>query len=115
SVAGAFAMLYPNLSNQVGSALVVGAKADFPAAKPSGFKINQAGVFYRQDTKTYVIHLDKDTAFLLQGTTLEGQLASESIVKDADGSCWIALYQRCVHLGCTVPFRDDCVSFKCLC
>jgi len=20
--------------------------------------------------------------------------------------------QRCVHLGCTVPFRDDCISFK---
>src|SRR5260221_80714 len=23
--------------------------------------------------------------------------------------------QRCVPLGCTVPFRDDCVSFKCPC
>src|SRR5205085_1146884 len=33
----------------------------------------------------------------------------------ADGSLWVALYQRCVHLGCTVPFRDDCVSFKCPC
>jgi cytochrome b6-f complex iron-sulfur subunit len=36
-------------------------------------------------------------------------------VKDSDGSLWVALYQRCVHLGCTVPFRDDCVSFKCPC
>ncbi len=115
SVAGALAMLYPNLSNQFGSALDVGVKADFPAAKPSGFKINQAGVFYHQQAKTYIVHLDKGTDFLLQGATLEGQLASESIVKDADGSCWIALYQRCVHLGCTVPFRDDCVSFKCPC
>jgi cytochrome b6-f complex iron-sulfur subunit len=114
-VAGALDMLYPNLSNQFGSALIVGAKADFPAAKPGDFKINQAGVFYHQQAKTYVVHLDKDTEFLLQGATLKDQLASESIVKDGDGSYWIALYQRCVHLGCTVPFRDDCVSFKCPC
>src|SRR6266567_1610087 len=71
SVAGALYMLYPNLAGQFGSALTIGKKADFPAARPSDFKINQAGVFYRQVAKTYVIHLDKDTAFLLQGTTLE--------------------------------------------
>jgi cytochrome b6-f complex iron-sulfur subunit len=115
SVAGALAMLYPNLSNQFGSALTVGTKANFPAARPSDFKINQVGVFYQQEAKTYIVHLHKDTEFLLQGTTLEDQLASEFIVKDEDGSYWIALYQRCVHLGCTVPFRDDCVSFKCPC
>src|SRR6266487_1077925 len=25
------------------------------------------------------------------------------------------LYRRRVHLGCTVPFRNDCNSFKCPC
>lgn len=114
-VAGALYMLYPNLDKQFGSVLTVGTKADFPAAKPANFKINQAGIFYRQGAKTYVVHLDKETQFLLGGTTFEDQIASETIVKDADGSYWIALYQRCVHLGCTVPFRDDCVSFKCPC
>ena len=115
SVAGAVNLLYPNLAGQFGSALTAGTKADFPAAKPADFKINQAGVFYYQPAKAYIVHLDKDTEFLLQGTTLEDQLAAETIIKDGDGSYWIALYQRCVHLGCTVPFRDDCVSFKCPC
>ncbi len=115
SVGGALYMLYPNLAGQFGSALTVGKKSDFPAAKRTDFKLNQAGVFYVQNSKTYVIHLSKDTEFLLHGTDLDDQLSSETVVKDSDGSYWIALYQRCVHLGCTVPFRDDCDSFKCPC
>ncbi len=115
AVAGSLYMLYPNLAGQFGSALNVGKKADFPAVTPDNFKLNQAGVFYRQSAKTYVVHLAKNTQFLLSGSNLTDQLDAESVVKDADGSYWIALYQRCVHLGCTVPFRDSCVSFKCPC
>src|SRR5256714_2460447 len=115
SVAGALYMLYPNLAGQFGSSLTIGTKTDFPGARPGNFRIGQAGVFYNQPAKTYVVHLDKDTDFLMQGATLSDQLAAETILKDSDGSYWIALYQRCVHLGCTVPFRDDCVSFKCPC
>src|SRR5438067_775511 len=85
SVAGALNMLYPNLAGQFGSPLTVGTKADFPAAKPMDFKIGQAGVFYRQGAKTYIVHLEKDTEFLLKGTSLEDQLAAETIVKDSDG------------------------------
>ncbi len=115
AVAGALDMLYPNLAGQFGSAIDVGPKNQFPATVPVNFKLGQGGVFYEQNAKTYVIHLAKDTPWLLSGTNLTDQLASESIVKDSDGSYWIALYQRCVHLGCTVPFRDDCDSFKCPC
>jgi len=115
AVAGALYMLYPNLAGQFGSDLTVGQKTDFPAVKPEQFKLNNAGVFYRQTAKTYLMHLSKDTSFLLNGPNLSDQLDSESVVKDKDGSYWIALYQRCVHLGCTVPFRDDCDSFKCPC
>jgi len=115
SVAGAVDLLYPNLAGQFGAALTLGTKADFPAARPGDFKINQAGVFYHQEAKTYIVHLAKDTAFSLHGTTLADQLDAETIVKDTDGSYWIGLYQRCVHLGCTVPFRNDCASFKCPC
>jgi cytochrome b6-f complex iron-sulfur subunit len=114
-VAGAVNLLYPNLAGQFGAVLTLGTKADFPAARPGNFKINQAGVFYHQEAKTYVMHLAKDTEFVLNGTALSDQLTAETIVKDSDGSYWIGLYQRCVHLGCTVPFRDDCVSFKCPC
>jgi cytochrome b6-f complex iron-sulfur subunit len=115
AVAGALTMLYPNLAGQFGSDFTVGKKTDFPAAKPADYKINQAGVFYQQEAKTYISHLAAGTTFLLQGSNLSDQLDSESWVKDSDGSYWLALYQRCVHLGCTVPFRDDCVSFKCPC
>lgn len=115
SVSGALFMLYPNLSGKFGSLLTIGTKADFPAALPQDFKIGKAGIFYHQASKSYVVHLHKDAPFLLRGGTLAGQLAAETVVKDSDGSYWIALFQRCVHLGCTVPFRDDCVSFKCPC
>src|SRR5437016_1688888 len=96
SVAGALYMLYPQLGNQFGAVLTVGTKKDFPAAKPANFLIDQAGIFYQQEAKTYVVHLEQDTQFLLQGTALEDQLASETVVKDADGTYWIALFQRCV-------------------
>lgn len=116
SVAGALYMLYPNLAGQFGGVLTVGKKTDFPpAAKLSEYKKSTAGVFYNQSARTYIIHMSKDTDFLLNGQLLADQLDSESVVKDKDGSYWIALYQRCVHLGCTVPFRDDCSSFKCPC
>ncbi len=115
AVAGAINMLYPNLAGQFGAVLSADFKTAFPAATPENFSINQAGVFYYQPAKTYIVHMAKSTGFSLDGTTLSDQLDAESIVKDADGSYWIALYQRCVHLGCTVPFRNDCLSFKCPC
>jgi cytochrome b6-f complex iron-sulfur subunit len=115
SVAGALYMLYPNLAGQFGSALPVGKKTDFPAALPADFKQDQAGVFYRQEAKTYLVHLSKGTHFLLNGSSLADQFDSETIVKDKDGTYWVALYQRCVHLGCTYAYRPDCVSFKCPC
>ena len=45
SVAGAVNLLYPNLAGQFGATLTLGTKADFPAARPGDFRINQAGVF----------------------------------------------------------------------
>lgn len=116
AVAGALYMLYPNLAGQFGSALTVGKKNDFPVGKATEAALDQKVVFYVQSAKTYLIHLAAGTPFLLKGTNLSDQLQSEWWVKDSsDGSYWVALYQRCVHLGCTVPFRNDCNSFKCPC
>ncbi|HEU5383959.1 MAG TPA: Rieske 2Fe-2S domain-containing protein [Ktedonobacteraceae bacterium] len=115
SVAGGLLMLYPNLAGQFGADLTIGKKSEFPAATPDKFAIGQAGVFYHQEAKTYIAHIAASSTTALQGQALADQLDSESFVKDSDGSYWVALYQRCVHLGCTVPFRDDCVSFKCPC
>ncbi len=115
SVAGALYMLYPTLGGSFGSEQTVGKKGQFQAAVPAKFQNNQVGVYHLPVARTWLIHLAADTQFVLSGTNLQEQLDSEWVVKDSDGTYWIALYQRCVHLGCTVPFRDDCVSFKCPC
>lgn len=115
AVAGSLYMLYPNLAGKFGGSINVGKKSAFKATTPREAKVNQAGVFYRLEAKTYIVHLSKETPFLLKGTNLSDQILSETWFKDADGTYWIALYQRCVHLGCTVPYRDDCFSFKCPC
>jgi cytochrome b6-f complex iron-sulfur subunit len=115
AVAGALDMLYPKLSGDFGSTQIVGKKSDFKAATPDKFQIDQAGVYHRPVARTYVTHMAADTQFLLHGNDLAEQLQSEFIIKDSDGSYWLALYQKCVHLGCTVPFKDSCASFKCPC
>ncbi len=115
AVAGALYMLYPNLSGGFGSVQTVGKVSEFKAAKPADFKLELAGVYHRPVARAYIMHLDASTQFLLKDGLLQSQLSSENFVKDKDGSYWISLYQKCVHLGCTVPFRDNCLSFKCPC
>jgi cytochrome b6-f complex iron-sulfur subunit len=115
AVAGALDMLYPMLSGDFGSSQIVGKKSDFKAVTPDKFMADQAGVYHRPVARTYVIHMAAETQFLLHGNDLDEQLQSEFVVKDSDGSYWLALYQKCVHLGCTVPFKNSCASFKCPC
>jgi cytochrome b6-f complex iron-sulfur subunit len=111
---GALTMLYPNLAGQFGSAITLNAKSTYVPATQSAFAQDQKGIFYEPKAKSYIVHL-QDPQFLLSGEKLQEFLASESWTKDADGTYWLALYQVCVHLGCKVPFRDDCNSFKCPC
>jgi cytochrome b6-f complex iron-sulfur subunit len=113
AVAGALSMIYPNLAGKFGDRLDVGNKTDFPAATPEQFKLNQAGVFYQATAQTYIVHLAQETRYLFTGSSLENQLTDEQFLRDTDGSRWLALYQRCVHMGTPVAFRDDCGSFKC--
>jgi cytochrome b6-f complex iron-sulfur subunit len=115
AVAGALEFMYPTLSGDFGSSLIVGKKTDFKAVTPDKFQLELAGVYHRPVARTYVIHIAAETPFLQNGGNLQALLDNEFILKDNDGSYWVALYQKCVHLGCTVPFRDSCVSFKCPC
>ncbi len=115
AIAGSLAMFYPNLAGQFGSPIDIGAKTQFKASAFHEAQIDSQGIFYVAAAKAYIVHLTGDTDFLLNGTVLGNQLDAESWVKDSDGTYWIALYQKCVHLGCKVPFRDDCHSFKCPC
>jgi len=110
-------MLYPNLAGQFGSVIGLKAKTAYPAAEQKQFAIDQAGMFYEAAAKSYIMHLKTgpDTTLLMSGSHLDDAMAAENWVKDSDGTYWLALYQVCVHLGCKVPFRNDCNSFKCPC
>jgi len=100
---------------QFGATIDAGAKSAFPPALPAQANLDVQGIFNIALAKAYLVHLSAETPLLLQGAALKRLLASESWTKDSDGSYWLALYQKCVHLGCRVPFRDDCHSFKCPC
>ncbi|HEY7123163.1 MAG TPA: ubiquinol-cytochrome c reductase iron-sulfur subunit [Ktedonobacterales bacterium] len=115
AIAGSLAMFYPNLAGQFGSPIDIGPKSQFPASAFHEAVQDSKGLFYVAKAKAYIVHLIADTSFVLGGSALTNQLDAESWVKDADGTYWVALYQKCVHLGCRVPFRDDCHSFKCPC
>src|SRR6266699_6982074 len=70
AVAGALYFMYPNLVGQFGADIPIGKKTDFPAALPDKFTLGQAGVFYHQEAKAYVVHLATATPLLLNGTNL---------------------------------------------
>ncbi|WIG60583.1 MAG: plastoquinol--plastocyanin reductase [Ktedonobacterales bacterium] len=113
----ALTMFYPNLAGQFGSIIQLKAKTAYKPAAQKDFLIDEQGMFYEPLAKSYIMHLTAAGAqFLLSGVTLTNQQDAENWLKDdADGTYWLALYQVCVHLGCKVPFRNDCVSFKCPC
>lgn len=110
-------MLYPNLAGQFGSVISLKAKSAYAAAEQKAFVIDQAGLFYESAAKSYIMHLKpgSETSLLMSGSRLDDALTASNWVKDSDGTYWLALYQVCVHLGCKVPFRNDCNSFKCPC
>lgn len=111
--AGALALLYPSLTGQHGSTLDAGLKALFPAATPDVLHLNQAGVFYHEPARAFLIHLAKETSYLIEGKVLLDRLSDEWLTHDSDGSYWLALSRRCTHLGTTVVFYNQCLSFKC--
>jgi cytochrome b6-f complex iron-sulfur subunit len=117
SLGAGLVMIYPTIVGKFGSKITLQTKDKYPAAKPADFTINNGkGVFYEAEALSYICHLSADTPWLLHGQELQNILDAEWIVKDpTDGTYWIAIYQRCVHLGCKFNFRDDCYSFKCPC
>ena len=109
--------MYPAVTGSFGGKIKLKAKANYPAAKAEDFSIEDGkGVFYEAEAKSYIVHMTAEMPWLLQGASLNEILTSEYIVKDPkDGTYWLAIYQRCVHLGCKFNFKTDCRSFKCPC
>jgi len=116
SVGAGIVMIYPTLIGAFGGKITLQTKDKYPAVRPEEFDFeNGKGVIYEAVAKSYICHLAADTPWQLEGQDLQNILDSEWIVKDTDGTYWVAIYQRCVHLGCKFLFRTDCRSFKCPC
>lgn len=92
------AFLWPNLKGGFGSVINAGQLADIKSQLESGFPVyNGAGRFY-------IVPWDgrptPDADYPVEGVTTEGIMP---------------LYQRCVHLGCRVPFCGSSKWFECPC
>jgi cytochrome b6-f complex iron-sulfur subunit len=92
--AGSVYMLWPNLSKGFGSKISV-SKSDVDAA------IDADGNFYSPEGRFYVVPYDGD--------------GGETVYKGVTAGGYMALYQRCVHLGCRVPWCGTSHWWECPC
>jgi cytochrome b6-f complex iron-sulfur subunit len=97
--AASLAMLWPNLKGGFGSVINAGNIADIKAEieDTEGPAYNGAGRFY---IVPYAGKPSGDVDYALTGVTAGGIMP---------------LYQRCVHLGCRVPFCGSSKWFECPC
>jgi cytochrome b6-f complex iron-sulfur subunit len=100
--AASIAFLWPNLKGGFGSKLRPGKLADIVSEIESTKQ-----PFYFGQGRFYIVKYDGsgvdrefDVDYAADGALVEGVLA---------------LYQRCVHLGCRVPFCDTSKWFECPC
>lgn len=91
------AFLWPNLKGGFGSVINAGALADIKSELIDGPVYNGAGRFYVVPWEGKVT---SDADYPTDGVTAEGIMP---------------LYQRCVHLGCRVPFCGSSKWFECPC
>ena len=67
--------------------------------------------FYAAQARAYVVRYPKDPAALAAAK----KVYKPAIYKDMSELGIVALYQRCVHLGCRVPFCQTSQWFECPC
>ena len=68
--------------------------------------------FYAAQARTYVVRYPKENAAAL---TAAKKIYKPAVYKDMSDLGIVALYQRCVHLGCRVPFCQTSQWFECPC
>jgi cytochrome b6-f complex iron-sulfur subunit len=93
--AGTVYFLWPNLSEGFGAKITAGTKAELDAA------ITSDGYFYSPEGRFYVVPYAGNGA--------------DSIYKGVAADGYMALYQRCVHLGCRVPYCATSKWWECPC
>jgi cytochrome b6-f complex iron-sulfur subunit len=68
--------------------------------------------FYAAQARAYVVRYPKENAAALAAAK---KIYKPAIYTDMSGLGIVALYQRCVHLGCRVPFCPTSQWFECPC
>ncbi len=92
------AFLWPSLKGGFGARIDIGSEAEVAAAISEG-----GGRFEYPAGRSYVVSYDP-------------QLDPEGTYAElTNGSQFMALYQRCVHLGCRVPWCESSKWFECPC
>jgi cytochrome b6-f complex iron-sulfur subunit len=90
-----------------GGTVNVGKLADILAAIDA-----QAKPFYAAQARAYLVRYPKDNPTALAAAK---KIYKPAIYKDMSDLGIVALYQRCVHLGCRVPFCQTSQWFECPC
>ncbi len=90
-----------------GGTVNIGKLADILAAIDA-----QQKPFYAAQARTYVVRYPKSNAADLAAAK---KIYKPAIYKDMSELGIVALYQRCVHLGCRVPFCQTSQWFECPC
>jgi cytochrome b6-f complex iron-sulfur subunit len=93
--AGTVYFLWPNLSEGFGAKIKAGTKSELDAA------IAADGYFYSPEGRFYVVPYDGN--------------GTDTIYKGVATDGYMALYQRCVHLGCRVPYCATSHWWECPC
>jgi cytochrome b6-f complex iron-sulfur subunit len=73
---------------------------------------SQQKPFYAAQARTYVVRYPKDNP---QALAAAKKVYKPAIFKDMSELGIVTLYQRCVHLGCRVPFCPTSQWFECPC
>jgi cytochrome b6-f complex iron-sulfur subunit len=98
------AFLWPNAGSGFGGKVVVGSVADANTA------IGNKMPFYNATAKTYIVGYPK--ADLSNAKKVSAYTPPILVGMEAG---FVALYQKCVHLGCRVPWCQSSQWFECPC
>ena len=100
----ALAFLWPSAGGGFGGKIVVGSEADAKDAFDNKIP------FYNAAAKTYIVAYPKDD--LAKAKKVPAYTAP--IIAGMEKG-YVALYQKCVHLGCRVPWCPSSQWFECPC
>ena len=97
------AFLWPSAGGGFGGKVTVGSIAEIEAA------FDQKIPFYNAGAKTYIVAYPKDDLPAAEKVT-----AYAPVISGMEAG-FVALYQKCVHLGCRVPWCQSSQWFECPC